>query len=94
MDSTEDDHSAKKLQRKILAYMVEHPEAKDTAAGIIKWWLAGFAGNSEVELRAALDDLLQRGWVTATRYGQTVIYGFDKTHMEKVREFLRAEADG
>jgi hypothetical protein len=94
MDSTEGQSSVKKLERKILSYMVEHPEAKDTAAGIMKWWIAEVAGDAEVEFHAALDRLLRQGWVTATRYGQTVIYGFAKTHIDEVRSFLRAEADG
>ena len=88
MDSTADDGPAQTLQRKILTYMLEHPEAKDTAGGIMNWWLGGTAGIPEAEVSAALDDLLQRGWVIATRYGQTVIYGFAKAETAVVRKFL------
>ena len=41
MDSSADDGPAQTLQRKILTYMLEHPEAKDTAGGILNWWLGG-----------------------------------------------------
>ncbi len=88
MDSTEEESSLRTTQRKILAYMVEHPEAKDTVEGIMDWWLADFTGNSKTELIVVLEDLLQRRWVTATSYGQTVVYGFDKTRIEEVRRFL------
>ncbi|MGA2410530.1 MAG: hypothetical protein ABSG46_09110 [Candidatus Binataceae bacterium] len=89
MGSTEDDRPEQTLRRKVLTYMIAHPDAKDTVEGIIDWWLAD-ASTSETELSAVLGDLIKRGWVTEASYGQTVIYGFAKSRIEEVRQFLES----
>jgi hypothetical protein len=52
----------------ILAYLAEHPDARDTLEGIVQWWLL----EQEIkkwaaEVKAALDDLVVEGLVIEER---------------------------
>ncbi len=81
------------LQREVLGYLVEHLEAKDTMQGIMQWWLLdGRPPVRPSDVSAALEDLVVRGWITATSLGPgAVLYGLDKTRIDEVRDFLHRE---
>jgi len=56
-------------------YLAVHPEAADTAEGILRWWLpATFADLGADEMQRALARLVERGSVVRQRMadGQTV----------------------
>ena len=78
------------LQRAVLGYLVEHREAKDTVHGIAQWWLPrAQAATRMTELTAALDDLVSRGWLTATCLGHgATVYGLDRGRLPEIRDFL------
>jgi DNA-binding PadR family transcriptional regulator len=91
----EDDDSAQRLQmlqREILSYLAQHPDAKDTVEGIMHWWLpGGDTGVRTSEVTAALDALVAQGWVTASSVGQGArVYGLDRAHQQEVREWLES----
>ncbi len=93
MGSTEDDESSRpsrSVQREILSYMLNHPEAKDTASGITDWWLArGPAHPPLPDVILALEELARRGLITVTGYRrETKVYGLDNTRLQDIREFL------
>ena len=52
------------LMRRILQYLADHPDAKDTADGILKWWLPSHLIVWEKkEVQEVLDHLVLRGWL-------------------------------
>ncbi len=78
------------LVRAILAYCVEHPEAKDTVEGILTWWFAAAETNwSAEEVRIALKFLTAKGWITSRTIRESEeIYGVSKEKLPEITEFL------
>ena len=78
------------VMRGILNYCIEHPYAKDTPEGILKWW--GLKDKSEwrtEDVHKALDALTAKGWLTKRNTSPPEkIYGFNKKFMEEIRKFL------
>lgn len=77
------------MRRKILEYLAEHPDAKDTLDGVIQWWLPQTPrrlGPSEVQ--RALDTLEQQDWITAKRGPTTILYGVNALRLDEIRKFL------
>jgi len=52
---------ARNIAREILAYLVKHPEAKDSLAGIRQWWLDEPDRWSDKEVNRAAEELVKRG---------------------------------
>ena len=74
----------------VLGYMVKHPDAKDTMEGIIAWWSpAAGAASSERDVRAALEFLLEKSWITVRNVGDTgKLYGARTERLPEMRAFL------
>jgi Fe2+ or Zn2+ uptake regulation protein len=49
------------LQDALLAYLAAHPDACDTADGILEWWLQGSQVWSLAEVEHALQNLVRAG---------------------------------
>ena len=50
------------LSFRILEYLVDHPRAADTAAGISEWWLGNRVESmNPAEVEAVLERLVQQG---------------------------------
>ena len=79
--------------RGILQYLIEHPDAKDTAEGIAKWWLAGTdAESKKKQVQNALDSLTARGWLTKRETSRREkIYGLNRNLLPEIRGFLRIQ---
>ena len=84
------------LGRQILHYLSEHPDAKDTIQGILRWWLP----STPVELRhaevqEALEFLVARGWVTKRRLTTSrELYGVNKEKLQEIKSFLHEHESG
>jgi hypothetical protein len=65
-----------RLRGAILRYLRAHPQAADTMAGIVEWWLPQYLHAEAVErVQAALDELVAQGWVDKiTLIEGTVLY--------------------
>ena len=87
-----DDESQRQeeLTRAILKYCVEHPDAKDTVDGILRWWFpAGEARWRVDEVKAALKSLTANGWLISRKLQQAEeIYGISKEKMTEIQAFL------
>lgn len=82
------------LIRQILAYVVAHPEAKDTLEGIRKWW--GPSGRVELsgeEIQNVLNSLVALGWVTEREVTPAPrIYGLNQERLAEIKAFLQESA--
>jgi len=80
-----------RVSREILYYLIEHPDAKDTMKGILKWWMPkGYVERGAKEIQQALDDLVMQGWLTtwAKDFQKERIFGVNKTRLTEIKAFL------
>lgn len=79
--------------REILRYLVEHPDAKDTVEGILKWWLREEGAKwSEEEVQEAINFLVSRGWLVGKEITPKV-YGVKKNGLDEIKRFLSGSYD-
>ena len=76
--------------RTILRHLVEHPDAKDTLEGIVRWWGEADLRTAQAEVvRRSLDELTHRGWVSVRTGGTGVrLYGLNKDRLDDVKRYL------
>jgi hypothetical protein len=80
------------IQRDVLAYVLAHPDARDSADGIRNWWLTGaLRGIAAAEVRRALDELVRRRWISMTGREPYTSYGVERDRLGEIRTFLAAE---
>lgn len=89
--TAEESPPARPIIRQILRHLIDHPEAKDTRQGIIRWWLpdTGSERRGE-EVQQAIDWLVVQDWLVKrdTTSSQT-LYGLNRTKLEVIEEFLK-----
>ena len=75
----------------ILGYLCSHPDAKDTAEGVEKWWLNGHEINVNARVvRGSLDYLVRLGWlISSERQGSGMVYWLNGDRRSKLRQFLQ-----
>ena len=75
----------------ILRYLIEHPDAKDTVEGIMKWWrLEGQLEWKWGAIQEALDVLVLKGWLVKREVTPSKkIYGMNKDRLEEIGNFLQ-----
>ena len=77
--------------REILSYLIEHPDAKDTVDGILRWWLT--KGNSEIrkgEVEEALDFLVAKGFLIERETSDLKkIYGVERERLGEIETYLK-----
>ncbi len=80
------------LARQILRYLVSHPAAKDTAEGVLKWWLPeGRVEYDRAAVQEALDCLVAKGWLTERETRPSGrLYGLRRGCLREIRAFLAA----
>ena len=79
--------------RDILHYLLEHPDAKDTRDGILRWWIPQRASEPDISaVQGALDDLVSKGWMSKREtMPDRVIYSMNKDHLEDIQASIETE---
>jgi len=80
------------ITTRILRYLIAHPDAKDTASGIARWWLRGTKPRID-EIEAVLNVLVSQGWLKqrVNLVGET-LYSVNKRYLSRIRLYLMEEA--
>jgi len=78
------------IERSILRYLSENPEAKDTLEGIAEWWLLReWAARKLPAVERVLRDLVARGVIAENRIGQQpASYGLNRDKLSEVLQIL------
>ena len=84
------------LRRAILSYCLEHPDAKDTVAGILNWWFRAVSPPCRsAEVKQALDSLIAAGWLNSRKLSQSdEIYSVKKEKLAEIEIYLRRTIGG
>jgi hypothetical protein len=85
------------LIRRILVYVVENPDAKDTLDGINEFWLSHRRiHEGKYKVRKALEFLADgKGWLTKNKAGASVtLYGLNKDRLDEIKTFLKQAGGG
>ena len=79
--------------RDILHYLLEHPDAKDTRDGILRWWIPQRASEPDMSVvQDALDALVSKEWMSRREtVPDRVIYSMNKDHLEDIRTSVETE---
>jgi hypothetical protein len=80
----------------ILRYLVEHPDAKDTIDGILRWWIPkGRAEHKKEDVEHAINELVAKGWIVKRETTPShAVYGVDQHQLEQIGNFLTSETIG
>ena len=91
LPQADENQRQEKLTHAILAYCVEHPDAKDTVEGIFNWWFRGSEARwRSDEVETSLEALTAQGWLTRRSMRRAeVIYGVNKEKIAEIEAFLR-----
>jgi hypothetical protein len=85
-----DDAGFFRVARELGQYLVDHPNAKDTIEGIRRWWLVeGEQRFRYEEVEAVVRFMVQRGFMSRDRIGNTVVYGCAEGGPEKIHDWIR-----
>jgi hypothetical protein len=80
---------ARRIAIAILAYLVEHPDAKDSLAGIRLWWIDDPDSCSDKELRWAAQALVERGLLRTWEASPgSVVFGLSPKFLEAPEALL------
>lgn len=80
----------RRVAREILAYLVRHPEAKDSLVGIGQWWLDEPDRWSDVEVHRAVEALVKDGLLCTWESSPgSVIFGPTQQFLQTPQTFLR-----
>ena len=78
------------MTHELLRYWMERPNAHDTLEGIAEWWLLErYLRRRIAEVRSALAELVDRGWVVERRGADGRLhYHLDRSRLPDVEAFL------
>ena len=75
----------------ILAYLVEHPNARDTLEGIVEWWLLERQVKFQItRFKEALTDLVSRGLILEKKGSNSQRhYRINKRKYKEIQELFK-----
>lgn len=82
------------IEREILSYLLDHPDAEDSVEGIAEWWvLERCVERGVAEVGSALEALVRRGFVSAgSPSPDSPRYRLNRDRLDDVQGFLGAAA--
>ena len=81
---------ARRIALAILTYLLEHPEAKDSLAGIRLWWIEEPDKCSDKDLRLAAEVLVERGLLRIWESSPgSVVFGPSEKFLTSPERLLR-----
>lgn len=77
----------------ILHYLIRRPDSKDTAQGILEWWLLDQAIQMRIDLaREGLNELVEKGYVLETRSDHSAaLYYLNHGKLNEIETILKSE---
>ena len=82
-----------KLQigNEILAYLVDHPKARDTLEGIVEWWLLERQIRFQTaRVKEALSNLIARGFILEKKGSNSKIhYRVNQSRLEEIKKLVK-----
>jgi hypothetical protein len=83
------------VAQQIMQYLLEHPAAADSPAGIRDWWLRRDEGVDQDLVEEALEDLVSRNWVLAHgEKADTRVYSFNERYRVDAARFTQRREGG
>lgn len=79
------------IQYEILDYLSRYPNARDSAEGIMTWWLSRDTEVTLPEVEEALSELVRLRWINRAGEGKAQSYGLENTAMKEIRTYLAKE---
>lgn len=75
------------IARRILIYLEENPEARDTIEGILNWWLLERTVHYEkIRVEEVIEELVSRNLIVARQItGLPIIYSLNPSKLEEIR---------
>jgi hypothetical protein len=94
----EEKNSAENVQAvamEILQYLVQHPHARDTVEGVLKWWLPIHpVPRTKAVVQDALDSLVAQSRLTKRKISHSQdVYGANEERIEEIRTLLSKAGD-
>jgi hypothetical protein len=85
-----DDHGCP-IADKVLAYLVQHPQARDTLEGIVEWWLLEQRIQCAIaDVEGALSDLVRNDFLITHQCSDgRISYGLNREKEREIRRHLR-----
>jgi len=82
-----------KIALRILAYLKEHPHAKDTIEGISQWWLGSEADKHRLaDLERALSSLISKKLIVSKHMkGSPRWYAVNPRKLEEISRILKSD---
>jgi hypothetical protein len=76
---------------KVLAYLAQHPQARDTMEGIVEWWLLEQRIQCAIaDVEAALSDLVRKDFLITHQCSDgRISYGLNREREREIRRHLR-----
>ena len=80
-----------KIGNEILAYLVDHPNARDTLEGIVEWWLLERQIKFQTaRVKEALSDLVTRGLILEKKGSNSQIhYRINQSMLNEIQELFK-----